>query len=191
VHCGVDAADKCGAHWRRDDPRRSKESTHQLEGSLRVPSEIDAIDVYWRPGCGVCQRVKWDLRRLGVPARWHNIWEDEAARRLVRKAAGGNETVPTIVIGHETLVAPSRPQLAKTLRARVPHLVAERKRQAWPLPRIAQWLTIAGLVTASELTARAGHTPASYAIDAGAVGAYLLFRRLLRPGASDAPSSER
>jgi len=118
-------------------------------------------------------------------------WEDESARQFVRRAAGGNETVPTIVVGDETLIAPSRARLAKAMRAWAPHLVMERRRQAWPLPRIAQWLTVAGLVVASELTARAGHGAASYAIDLTAVAAYLSFRRLLRPRSTDTQPTEQ
>jgi hypothetical protein len=90
-----------------------------------VSATDDAVDVYWRPGCFVCWRVRWDLRRLGVPTRWHNIWTDEAACRLVRRIAEGMETVPTIVVRDEALVAPSRKVLAATLRSRVPHLVGQ------------------------------------------------------------------
>lgn len=153
-----------------------------------MPSQVDAVDVYWRPGCGACQRVQWDLRRLGVPARWHNIWEDEPARQLVRHAANGNDTVPTIVVGGTTLVAPSRSRLVAALQTGAPHLVAERRRRAWPLARIVQWLTIGALVLASELAGRAGHGAVSYGIDAAALAAYFSFRRVLRPPVHTTPS---
>lgn len=156
-----------------------------------MSSEIDAIDVYWRPGCAVCQRLQWHLRSLGVPARWHNIWEDDDARQRVRRAAGGNDTVPTIVVGDRTLVAPSRAQLVATLRARAPHLVSERRRSRWPVVRVVQWVTIGSLVAASDLLTRAGHSAAGYGIDVSAVLAYLAFRRVLAPRSTVEPTAER
>lgn len=50
--------------------------------------------------------------------RFHNIWEDPEAAAVVRAAARGNETVPTVVIGGHALVNPT-PQAVETLIARV------------------------------------------------------------------------
>jgi hypothetical protein len=36
-----------------------------------------------------------------------NIWEDPQAAARVRSVAGGNETVPTVVVGYRALVNPS------------------------------------------------------------------------------------
>jgi mycoredoxin len=55
--------------------------------------------VYWRPGCAYCLRLR---ARLGWRARrayWVNIWQDPAGAAAVREVNGGNETVPTVVVG--------------------------------------------------------------------------------------------
>lgn len=78
----------------------------------------DALDVYWRPGCPFCSSLKRSLKRRKVPMRFHNIWEDPDAAAVVRAAARGNETVPTVAIGGETLVNPT-PQAVEALIERV------------------------------------------------------------------------
>ncbi|MBC8484212.1 MAG: NrdH-redoxin [Actinobacteria bacterium] len=62
--------------------------------------------VYWRPGCGFCRRLRKGLDRAGVQRTEHDIWDDEAARSFVRSVNGGNEIVPTVVIGDRLLVNP-------------------------------------------------------------------------------------
>jgi len=74
----------------------------------------DVLDVYWRPGCPFCSSLKRSLKRRKVPMRLHNIWEDPAAAAVVRDAARGNETVPTVVIGGQALVNPT-PQAVEAL----------------------------------------------------------------------------
>jgi glutaredoxin len=89
-------------------------------------ADPDALDVYWRPGCPYCFSLKRSLKRRKVPVRLHNIWEDPAAAAVVRAAAGGNETVPTVVIGGQALVNPS-PQAVEAVIAKVaPGLLADR-----------------------------------------------------------------
>lgn len=78
----------------------------------------DALDVYWRPGCPFCSSLKRSLKRRKVPVRMHNIWEDPDAAAVVRSAARGNETVPTVVIGGRALVNPT-PQAVEALIAEV------------------------------------------------------------------------
>lgn len=86
----------------------------------------DALDVYWRPGCPFCSSLTRSLKRRKVPMRMHNIWEDPDAAAVVRAAAGGNETVPTVAIGGTTLVNPT-PRAVEELIARVaPDLVPQR-----------------------------------------------------------------
>jgi len=65
------------------------------------------LKVYWRPGCPYCFRMRRALRRAGVEADWVDIWSDDEARAQLRAFADGNETVPTVVLGSEVLVAPS------------------------------------------------------------------------------------
>ncbi|PRX18084.1 glutaredoxin family protein [Actinoplanes italicus] len=62
--------------------------------------------VYWRPGCVFCLRLR---ARLGADAdrlRWVDIWQDPSAAATVRSITGGDETVPTVVIGGQGHVNP-------------------------------------------------------------------------------------
>lgn len=72
-------------------------------------------EVYWRPGCPFCSMLRRDLSRRGVPTTWHNIWEDEPARQYVRQVNHGNETVPTVRVGSDTLINPRWSQVAALL----------------------------------------------------------------------------
>lgn len=90
---------------------------------------IDAIDVYWRPGCGFCSALRASLRRARVPVNEVNIWRDDAAAARVRSVANGNETVPTVFVGPHALVAPTRKAVLELVAGHAPHLlppVAER-----------------------------------------------------------------
>lgn len=98
-------------------------STSSTPDPIGVP---DALDLYWRPGCLFCSSLKRSLKRRNVPVRYHNIWDDPDAAAVVRAAAGGNETVPTVVIGGEALVNPT-PQAVEALMERVaPELLPPR-----------------------------------------------------------------
>lgn len=77
------------------------------------------IEVYWRPGCPYCLRLRRDLDRLGLRADWRNIWEDEAARDIVQRANGGDETVPTVRVGEKYLTNPPA-RLVATLAGAAP-----------------------------------------------------------------------
>ena len=85
----------------------------------------DALDVYWRPGCPFCSSLKRSLKRRGVPMRFHNIWEDARAADVVRAAAGGNETVPTVVIAGRSLVNPTPQAVERLLGEVAPGLLPE------------------------------------------------------------------
>ncbi|MET7748603.1 glutaredoxin domain-containing protein [Micromonospora sp. NPDC005367] len=64
--------------------------------------------VYWRPGCQYCLRLRLRLGRAARRAHWVNIWSDPAGAAAVRAVAGGNETVPTVVLADgEPAVNPS------------------------------------------------------------------------------------
>lgn len=86
---------------------------------------IDAVDFYWRPGCGFCMMLDRGLSSAGVPMAKHNIWDDPADAEIVRAWANGNETVPTVVIGDVGLVNPSANEVIEVLTAKAPHLVPE------------------------------------------------------------------
>lgn len=76
-----------------------------------------AVDFYWRPGCGFCSRLERKLADRNVTLRKHNIWDDPAHAAVVRAAANGNETVPTVVIGAVALVNPSAEAVVDALAA--------------------------------------------------------------------------
>ncbi|HJL75808.1 MAG TPA: glutaredoxin domain-containing protein [Acidimicrobiales bacterium] len=67
------------------------------------------VTVYWRPGCGFCHKLFQRFDRAGIERTEHNIWEDPEARTYLRTVTGGNETVPTVVVGGQILVNP-RPE---------------------------------------------------------------------------------
>lgn len=147
--------------------------------SSRVMSrEIDRpeVEVYWRPGCGFCSAMRTALAEAGVDATWHNIWEDPHAATFLRSAAGGNETVPTVRIADDVMVAP-RPRLViERLVTTDPELVADPRR--WPPLRVAQWIAVAAILIVANAMARAGHDALSLVMDGAAVAAYLGFRSL-------------
>ncbi len=91
-----------------------------------APNEHAPVDpvLFWRPGCPYCHRLQHALDQAGVAIAEVNIWEHPEAAALVRSVAGGNETVPTLLVGHEALVNPD-PEVAiaaiaahRALRAR-------------------------------------------------------------------------
>ncbi len=99
--------------------------------------EITAVQFYWRPGCPFCMALRRRLRRTGIPVQEVNIWEDPAAAARVRRAAGGNETVPTVFVGEHALVNPSIGQVDALLREVAPHLLDKpaatgSRRRIWP-----------------------------------------------------------
>lgn len=64
------------------------------------------VAVYSRPGCGFCARLRRRPAKAGVPTREVDIRADPEAATIVRGAAGGNDTVPTVAVGSEVLVNP-------------------------------------------------------------------------------------
>lgn len=61
--------------------------------------------------------LRHGLDALGVAYDPVNIWEDPAAAQAVRSLNGGNELVPTIVIGSMTLSNPSATQVVEAIKA--------------------------------------------------------------------------
>ncbi len=76
-----------------------------------APAGSAPLEVFWRPGCPFCLKLRADLAARGVRAQWRNIWEDPEARAVVQAANHGNETVPTVRVGATTLTNPSWRQL--------------------------------------------------------------------------------
>jgi mycoredoxin len=86
-------------------------------------SELQHIDLYWRPGCGFCSSLRRGLDKLDIERVEHNIWDSPNDAATVRMHANGNETVPTVVIGDQALVNPSAKQLLAFLSSQAPHLL--------------------------------------------------------------------
>ena len=138
------------------------------------------VTVYWRPGCPFCSRLRGDLRAMGLAPREVNIWADPSAAATVRSLAGGNETVPTVVIGERGYVNPTAAEVLAEVRRAVPGFAADedvmRAARRQRRLRAVQWLIIGALVAAGFALEGTGHAALSWAADGAAVAVYLLFR---------------
>lgn len=143
------------------------------------------VVLYWRPGCPYCSGLKRRLRQLGVSATEVNIWADPDAAAIVRAAAGGNETVPTVVIGDTAMVNPTGLQVLEEARRLAPSAVDPslpgHSGRDWPaVPVLAAWLGVIASVAASFALDAYGHSTISWTLDIVAVGACVAVRRLRR-----------
>jgi mycoredoxin len=97
-----------------------------------APAPTPTVAFYWRPGCPFCWMLRRSLRRAGVDLDERNIWDDPDAAAVGRSVAGGNETVPTVVVAGTALVNPS----AAAVLARLDRPAAARRpRRRGPLGR--------------------------------------------------------
>jgi len=78
------------------------------------------IEVLWRPGCPFCSRLRRGLARAGIKTVEHDIWADPEAAARVREVTGGDETVPTVLVGSRALVNPSVAGVVAAVRAEFP-----------------------------------------------------------------------
>ncbi|WP_432157058.1 glutaredoxin domain-containing protein [Streptomyces sp. bgisy153] len=62
--------------------------------------------VLWRPGCPYCLRLRLRLGRDARRAHWVDIWRDPVGAAMVREAADGDETVPTVLVDGRPHVNP-------------------------------------------------------------------------------------
>jgi hypothetical protein len=86
--------------------------------------------------------LRLGLRRARLPVEEINIWEDPAAAAEVRDITGGDETVPTVVVGTLAMVNPSSHQVVAAVRAGQPGIIpAEGTRPASWLARPASFPT--------------------------------------------------
>jgi mycoredoxin len=148
------------------------------------PLPSPGVIVYWRPGCPYCSRLRRGLRRAGLPVHEVDIWADRSAAATVRALAGGNETVPTVVVGETSLVNPSAAEvLAAANRAGItagaPAPDGSRPSLVTLLAGL-QWSSVVGLLAASYWIESRGHTAVSWLLDAAAVTAYVGVRMLRR-----------
>lgn len=138
------------------------------------------VTVYWRPGCPYCARLRHDLRALGLRTREVDIWADPAAAAVVRGHAGGNETVPTVVIGGRGYVNPPAAAVLAEVRRVMPGFTPDedlaRSGRRIRMLRAVQWAVIAALVAASFAADGTGHSALSWTLDGVAVAVYAVFR---------------
>jgi mycoredoxin len=83
---------------------------------VSVTSASPQVTLFWRPGCAFCWRLRTKLKRAGVDVDEINIWEDPAGAAFVRSVTGGDETVPTVRIGAQSLVNPSPRRALEVIR---------------------------------------------------------------------------
>lgn len=62
--------------------------------------------IYWRPGCPFCIRMRARLGPDAARLHWVDIWHDPEGAAAVREITGGDETVPTVVLGGQAYVNP-------------------------------------------------------------------------------------
>lgn len=112
------------------------------------------VAVCWRPGCPFCRRVRGGLRATGLAPRAVSIWADPSAAATVRSLAGGNETVPAVVIGERGYVNPTAAEVLAEVRRAVPGFAADENTMRAASSRrqrrllAVQWLVISALVAA-------------------------------------------
>ena len=77
-----------------------------------------SVLMYSTTYCGDCRRSKALLQRMGVPFEEINIDHDPQAATEVQRLNRGYRSVPTIIIGGDTvLTEPSDRELAAALQA--------------------------------------------------------------------------
>ncbi|WP_203336133.1 glutaredoxin domain-containing protein [Nocardioides limicola] len=65
------------------------------------------VVVYFRRMCLFCERLRLSLGARRSEVVWVDIWADPEAAAYVRSVNGGDETVPTVVIGGQPHTNPS------------------------------------------------------------------------------------
>jgi len=142
------------------------------------------VTVYWRPGCPYCSRLRRDLHRLGLPVTEVNIWEDPAGSAIVRSAAGGNETVPTVIVGSTALVNPSAKAVVETMQAGDPDRPVDDHVQAGlgriQNVRIVKWAVLVAIIAGSFTAEGTGRSGLSWGLDAVALAVWAAFRLIDR-----------
>jgi glutaredoxin len=76
---------------------RKPASVSAAEGA-RAAAEGSVV-VYWRKGCPFCKRLQLTLGKKVKDVVWVDVWADPAASAYVKSVNGGDEVVPTVVIG--------------------------------------------------------------------------------------------
>ena len=87
----------------------------QVNGDGAQSAGPPAVVVYWRPGCPYCIRL-----RMNVASEELNIWSDPSAAAFVRSVNGGDETVPTVVVGATAMRNPTPREVKRELERQAP-----------------------------------------------------------------------
>lgn len=147
------------------------ERQRQAMSALRPGTVKPTVTVYWRPGCPFCARLRFGLRRARINTREVNVWDDPDAVAAVRAITGGDEAVPTVVVGTVALVNPSTRQIVTALN--------DRGVAAPPAggTRAARWTTVGVVIAASFVVDAFVYHDASWALDGLAVAVYAAFTR--------------
>jgi glutaredoxin len=74
------------------------------------------VVVYRRPGCPYCVLLTVQLRVARIGFRSVNVWRDAAASDFVRRHNGGDELVPTVLVGTSILRNPTLGQVRAAAR---------------------------------------------------------------------------
>lgn len=117
----------------------------------RVRTSALAVEVLWRPGCLFCSRLRSGLRRAGIETVERNIWSDPDAAARVRAVTGGDETVPTVIVGNRALVNPSVSEVVSAVRAEFPEDADTLLGGAAADPSPSEWAGAAWTVVAGLL----------------------------------------
>ncbi len=182
---------------RHEDENGNGHAPRRVPDTVETPGS-DLVTVYWRPGCPYCAALRRGLRRAGLPTAEVNIWADPEAAGIVRSIAGGNETVPTVVVAGTGLVNPKVRTVLDAVHAVAPELAANTRpsrgvRDADVLA-VLQWIVVIALVVASFAVEAAGHTGASWAIDGvnlAIFGGFRLLRQRLEGNRAPDTSTRR
>jgi mycoredoxin len=76
---------------------RRPASVSAAEGASAA--EEGRVVVYWRKGCPFCKRLQLMLGKRVTDVVWVDVWADPDASAYVRSVNGGDEVVPTVVMG--------------------------------------------------------------------------------------------
>ncbi len=131
--------------------------------------------LYWRPGCPYCSSLRRRLRKLGVATNEVNIWQDPGAAGVLREITGGDETVPTVLIGGKALVNPSARAVLGLLEGK-PQPAGATGERSWTWHRVAQWIVIAAIIAGSFIVDSLGDHLMSWGLDGVALATLVAFR---------------
>lgn len=153
---------------------------------MSTPTAAETVTVYWRPGCPYCSRLRRGLSRAGLRTNAVNTLADPEAAATVRRFAGGNETVPTVVVGDIARVNPSVGEVL-ALAGESPAAWSDVASVSAGTPArgslgtalgAIQCVLIVALIMASLAVESLGHPAWSWGLDGVAVVVYLTFRIL-------------